>query len=75
MARLMERITSEVRVLLQDRQDQRKARLDPGRRNVTFAPGDEVLVDTSHKPLPSRAQRSPSRMGPFRFVVCKASNT
>ena len=54
LARLMDHVTGEVRALLQERQDTRKARLDPGRRDVRFEPGDEVLLDTSHTPLPSR---------------------
>ena len=53
IARLMDHVTGEVRALLQERQDERKARLDPGRRDVRFEPGDEVLLDTTHTPLPS----------------------
>ena len=47
-------MTAEVRALLQERQDRRKAELDATRRDVQFAPGDEVLLDTEHTPLPSR---------------------
>ena len=75
MARLMDQITGEVRALLQERQDARKARLDPGRRDVSFSPGDEVLVDTSHTPLPSRTPLSPRWMGPFSVLTRTAPNT
>jgi hypothetical protein len=55
----MGRITTEVRALLQERQDWRKAELDAHRRDVRFAVGDEVLLDTEHAPLPSRSLLSP----------------
>ena len=45
-AHLMTRVTAEVRALLQERQDQRKAEHDAHRRDVRFAVGDEVLLDT-----------------------------
>ena len=51
-AHLMGRVTAEVRALLQERQDRRKAALDASRRDVQFAVGDEVLLDTEHTPLP-----------------------
>ena len=46
------RVTEEVLALLQERQDRRKAELDASRRDVQFAVGDEVLLDTEHTPLP-----------------------
>ena len=48
VAHLMGRVTAEVQALLQDRQDRRKAELDATRRDVQFAVGDEVLLDTEH---------------------------
>ena len=51
----MGRVTAEVRALLQERQDRRKAELDAHGRDVQFAVGDEVLLDTEHTPLPSRS--------------------
>ncbi len=54
VAGLMGRVTTEVRALLQERQDRRKAELDVQRRDVRFAVGDEVLLDTEHAPLASR---------------------
>ena len=75
VARLMDHVTGEVRALLQERQDQRKARLDPGRRDVQFAVGDEVLLDTSHSPLPSRSLLSQRWAGPFRVLARTAPNT
>jgi hypothetical protein len=71
----MDQITGEVRALVQERQDLRKARLDPGRRDVTFAPGEEVLLDTTHTPLPSRSLLSARWMGPFKVLACTAPNT
>jgi hypothetical protein len=53
----MGRVTTEVRALLQERQDRRKVELDAHQRVVRFAVGDEVLLDTEHTPLPSRSQR------------------
>jgi hypothetical protein len=40
-------------MLLQEWQDLRKAELDALRRDVRFAVGDEVLLNTEHAPLPS----------------------
>jgi len=65
VARLMEQVTTEVRALLQERQDARKARLDPGRRDVQFVPGDLVLLDFDRIPLPSRGLLSPRWQGLF----------
>ena len=48
----MDQVTGEVRALLQDLQDRRKASLDPRRRDIQLSPGDEVLLDTTHIPLP-----------------------
>ena len=64
LARLMDDITGEVRALLH--QDACKVRLDPSRRDVRFDPGDEVLLDTTHTPLPSRGPLSSRWMGPFK---------
>ena len=75
LARLMDHVTGEVRALLQERQDTRKARLDPGRRDVRFEPGDEVLLDTSHTPLPSRGSLASRWMGPFQVLRQTAPNT
>ena len=74
-ANLMMRVTAEVRALLQERQDQRKAEHDAHRRNVQFAVGDEVLLDTEHTPLPSRSLLSPRWMGPFKILANPAPNT
>jgi hypothetical protein len=64
---MMARVTAEVRALLQERQDQRKAALalDAHRRDVRFAAGDEVLLDTEHTPLLSRSLLSPPLDGPL----------
>ena len=74
-AYLMGWMTAEVRALLQARQDQRKAELDAHRRDVQFAVGDEVLLDTEHTPLPSRSLLSPRWMGPFKVLARPAPNT
>ena len=74
-AHLMTRVTAEVRALLQERQDQRKAEHDAHRRDVRFAVGDEVLLDTEHTPLPSRSLLSPRWMGPFKVLAIPAPNT
>jgi hypothetical protein len=58
-ARLLAQVTGEVRALLQEQQDRRKAELDAHRRDLRFAVGDEVLLDTEHTPLPSRSLLSP----------------
>ena len=71
----MARVTAEVRALLQERQDRRKAEIDAHRRDVTFAAGDQVLLDTEHTPLPSRSLLSPRWMGPFTVLACTAPNT
>ncbi len=68
-ARLLAQVTDEVRALLQERQEQRKAELDVQRRDVRFAVGDEVLLDT---PLPSRSLLSPRSMCPFTVLACPA---
>jgi hypothetical protein len=54
VAHLMGRVTTKVRALLQERQDRRKAEFDAHQRDVRFAEGGEVLLDTKHTPLPSR---------------------
>jgi hypothetical protein len=74
-AQLMSRVTTEVRALLQERQDRRKAEFDAHWRDVRFAAGDEVLLDTEHTPLPSRSLLSPRWMGPFKVIACPAPNT
>ena len=72
VAWLMEQMITEVRALLQERQDARKARLDPGRRDVQFVPGDLVLLDVDRIPLPSRGLLSPCWQGPFSIVDRKS---
>ena len=67
VARLMDHVTGEVRALLQERQDERKARLDPRR--------SDVQLDTSHTPLPSRSLLSHRWMGPFKVLAQTAPNT
>ena len=61
-ATLIGRVTTEVRALLQERQDRRKAELDARRRGVRFAAGDGALLDTvtglSHSPLVRRTRAS-----------------
>ncbi len=71
----MQRVTAEVLALLQKRQDRRKAELDAARRDVQFAPADEVLFDTEHTPLPSRSLLSPLWMGSFKVLARTAPNT
>ena len=71
----MGRITAEVRALLQERQDRRKAELDAQRRDVQFAVGDEVLLDTEHTLLPSRSLLSPRWMGFFKVLSRTAHHT
>jgi hypothetical protein len=75
VAALMARVTTEVRALLQERQERRKAAADRHRRDVQFAVGDEVLLDTEHTPLPSRSLLSPRWMGPFKVLARTAPNT
>ena len=76
LARVMRHITGEVRALLQEHQDERKRLWDCGRRAVEFAVGDEVLLDTTFAPLPSRGLLSARWMGPFKVAArCTAPNT
>ena len=75
LARHMSVVTDEVRSLMHESQAARKARLDPTRRDVRFKPGDEVLLDTTFSPLPSRDKLSPRWMGPFRVLEQTAPNT
>jgi hypothetical protein len=75
LAQHMSLVTGEVRGLMLESQLARKARLDPHRRDVQFKPGDEVLLDTTHTPLPSRDKLSPRWMGPFRVLAKTAPNT
>ena len=75
VAQLMDQVTGEVRALLQEHQDRRKAALDQRRRDVTFEVGDEVLLDTTHTPLPSRDKLSARWMGPFKILAKTAPNT
>ena len=56
---LMGLVTAEARALLQARPDQRKAGMDAHGLDVQLAVGDEVLLDTEHKQLPSRPLLSP----------------
>ena len=65
----MGHITAEVRALLQERQDRRKAELDAHRRDVQFAVGDEVLLDTEHTPLPSRSLLPRAGWAPARYSL------
>ena len=53
VALLMARVTAETHALLQELQDTQKARLDPRRRDVRFALGNQVLLDSECTPLPS----------------------
>jgi hypothetical protein len=74
----MAQVTGEVRALLQERQDRCKAELDAHRRDVRYAVGDEVLLDTEcteHTPLPSRSLLSPRWMAPLMVLACPAPNT
>ena len=71
----MDHVTGEVRALLQEHQDRRKAALDQRRRAVYFEVGDEVLLDTTHTPLPSRDKLSARWMGPFKILAKTAPNT
>ncbi len=71
----MVRVTEEVRALLQECQAQRKAEFDAHRRDVRFAVGDEMLLNTEHTPLPSLSLLSPRWMGPFTVLACPAPNT
>ena len=71
----MGRVTAEARAPSQERQDRRKAEPDAPRRDVRFAVGDEVLLDTEHTPLPSRSPLSPRWTGPFRVLARNAPNT
>ena len=68
-------VSDEVRGLMHESQAARKARWDPTRRDVRFKPGDEVLLDTTFSPLPSRDKLSPRWMGPFRVLEQTAPNT
>jgi hypothetical protein len=60
---------------LQECQARRKAEFDAHRRDVRFAVGDEVLLDTENTPLPSRSLLSPRWMGPFKVLACPAPRT
>jgi hypothetical protein len=75
LARHMAVVSDEVRGLMHESQAARKARWDPTRRDVRFKPGDEVLLDTTFSPLPSRDKLSPRWMGPFRVLEQTAPNT
>jgi hypothetical protein len=69
-ARLLAQVTGEVRVLLQEWQDQRKTELDAHQRDVCFAVEDEVPFDTEHSPLPSRSLHSRAGWAPSRCLHC-----
>ena len=43
---LMASVTAETLALLQEQQDTLKARLDPHRRDMRLAPGNQVLLDS-----------------------------
>ena len=67
--------TAETRSLLQEQQDTLKALLDPRRRDVRFALGDQVLLDSERTPLPSRGLLSPRWVGLFTVLAQTAPNT
>jgi hypothetical protein len=71
----MYHVTGEVRALLQEHQDRRKAALDQRRRDVAFEVWDEELLDTTHIPLPSRDKLSARWMGPLKIIAKTAPNT
>jgi hypothetical protein len=48
--------------------------MDHNSRDVQFKPGDEVLLDTTHTPFPSRNEHSPRWMGPFSVLTKTAPN-
>jgi hypothetical protein len=73
-AHMMARVAAEV-LHWQERQDQRKAALDAHQRDVQFAAGDEVPLDTEHPPVLSRSLLFPRWMGPFTVLACTAPNT
>jgi hypothetical protein len=58
---LMGRVTTEVRALLQERQDWRKAELDAHRRDVHFAVGDAEHTPSRRSCCSRRAGWAPSR--------------
>jgi hypothetical protein len=63
-AHLMARVPTEVRaLLLQKRQNQRKAKLDAHRWDVRFAEGDEVLLDPLIRAGPNALAAGPARLG------------
>ena len=72
-AHLMGRVTAEVRALLQERQDRRKAPTSTGMQFM-LAVGNEALLDTEHRPLPSRSLFSPRWIGPFKVLARTAPN-
>ena len=76
---LMGRVTAEVRALLQASQDESNSRrnvlLDARRRDVQFAVGDELLLDTEHTQLPSLSLLFRRWMGPFMVLARPAHNT
>ena len=71
MAHHLSRITGQpVRALLQDREDEHKARLDARRRDVQLVVGDEALLTRLTHPYPgSPVLLSPRWMGPFKVVM------
>jgi len=68
LARLMDHVTGEVRGLLHEVQEVWKRGRDRGRRDVVFQVGDEVLLDTTFTPLPSRGLLSARWQGPFKVI-------
>ena len=68
-------VYDEVCGLKHESQAERKTRLDPTRRDVRFKPRDEVLLDTTFSPLPSRDKLSPRWMDAFRVLEQTAPNT
>ncbi len=69
LAQHMSLVKGEAQDLMKESQLARKARLDPHRSDVRFKPGEEVLLDTTHTPLPSRDKLSP------RVLAKTAPNT
>ena len=63
-------VTVKTRALLQKQQNARKAHLNPRRRDMRFAPGDQVLLGSKCSPL-----LSPCWVGLFTVLAQTAPNT
>ena len=68
LAQLMDHVTGEVRCLLHEVQEVWKRGQDRWRQDVVFQAGDEVLLDTTFTPLPSRCLLSARWQGPFKVI-------